>query len=437
MISLIKQRFLQATVIGNALEYYDVTLYGFFAALLAPKFFPTLDSKSAILASLSTFAAGFLMRPLGGAVFGHIGDRYGRKKALLLSIFIITIPTLVIGLLPTYDQIGIIAPILLIICRLLQGFCAGGEYCGAAVFIAENAKQGSDGFASSLLSVSGFLGATIGTTVGAICTKEFMPDWGWRIPFIMGAIFGLIGFYIRQSIKESPTFSKIEAKEEIVKIPLIKTFKEDRINLLCTFGIGAAATIPYYIISIYTNIVLTQYLNLSTSYLMCVNTLLMIWWILLLPLMGLLVDKIGKKQLMSLSSLGIIIMAYPISVYTYDNLSLKTILIMQFALSIIASGLVAPISAFIPTLFAPNRRYSGIGISYNSGTAFLGGTTPLVAAALVNYTEMPTAPAFYMMLSGLIGWLAVYFAKEVFNPQELPSVNSPSTLLSKQNINNN
>ena len=416
MISKSKHQYLLATVIGNALEYYDVTLYGFFAVLLAPKFFPTLDPKIAILASLSTFAAGFLMRPLGGAFFGHIGDRWGRKKALLLSIFMITLPTLIIGLLPTYNQIGILAPTILVICRLLQGFCTGGEYCGASVFIAENAQRGSDGFAGSILIVSGFLGATIGTTIGAICTADFMPTWGWRIPFVMGALFGLIGFYMRRTVEESPAFRVIEEKKEIIKSPLMKALKEDWRNLVCTFGIGATGDIPFYIISIYTNIVLTQHLHLPTSQIMAINTLLMVWWMILLPFMGLLADKIGKKRLMMTSSIMIILIAYPISVYTYADLSLKTVLIMQFVLSTVSSGFGASMSTFIPSLFAPNRRYSAIGISYNSGTAILGGTTPLVVTALVNYTGMPTAPAFYMILSGFIGWFAVRYAKVVSNP---------------------
>jgi len=209
-----------AAMIGNALEYYDVMLYGFFAAALAPLFFPTTNHFVSITASLGTFAAGFLMRPLGGILFGHLGDRYGRRMALAFSILLVTVPTLTIGLLPTYEYIGIAAPIILVVCRLLQGLCVGGEYSGAAIFVIEHSKKKQEAFAGSVLCATGFLGGFLGTILGLICTLPYMPTWSWRIPFLIGSIIGLIGYYIRTQVDESPAYSQAMKRGEIIKSPL-------------------------------------------------------------------------------------------------------------------------------------------------------------------------------------------------------------------------
>ena len=173
-----------SAMIGNALEYYDVMLYGFFALTIAPLYFPSNSPLTSHIAAMGAFAAGFLVRPLGGLIFGHIGDTYGRKKALVLSVLLATIPTFMIGILPTYDAIGIWAPIILICCRLVQGLCVAGEYVGASILIAEYTQRNKAGFACSLLPSSSLIGATIGSAFGAIATLSSMPPWAWRVPFM-------------------------------------------------------------------------------------------------------------------------------------------------------------------------------------------------------------------------------------------------------------
>lgn len=237
-----------AAMVGNALEYYDVMLYGFFATMLAPLFFPTENQTISIISSFGTFAAGFLMRPLGGMIFGHLGDKFGRQKALVLAIFLVTIPTFTIGILPTYVEIGIAAPIILVICRLLQGLCVGGEYSGASIFVIEYSKKGQETFAGSILTASGLFGGVIGTFLGFICTLSFMPSWGWRIPFLLGSLMGLVGYYIRKNVNESPDFMR-HKNEKVAKVPLFLVFQNRKINLLCTIGIGAVSLIPFYIAS--------------------------------------------------------------------------------------------------------------------------------------------------------------------------------------------
>ncbi|MBY0501468.1 MAG: MFS transporter [Alphaproteobacteria bacterium] len=393
-------------MIGNALEYYDVMLYGFFATMLAPLFFPTDNKAISIITSLGTFAAGFLMRPLGGIVFGYLGDKFGRRQALVLAIFLVTLPTLTIGLLPTYADIGIAASIILVICRLLQGLCVGGEYSGASIFVIEYTKKGKEAFAGSILCAAGFFGGVLGTFLGFLCTLPFMPPWGWRIPFLIGAFIGLIGYYMRSQVSESPDFIR-HKREEIAKVPLLIVFQNKKINLLCTIGIGATSLIPFYLASVYMGYLLSSQLQIPTFQIMLINVGLNISLIFLLPMMGIIADKVGKEKLMILSSLLSIIVAYPFFSSLENNLSLMNIIFIQAVLGIITAGFGAPSMALLSSFFPVHERYSGIGFGYALGGALLGGTTPLILASLSNWLDSSIVPAYYLMFSGLLGIVCV------------------------------
>jgi len=227
-----KKKVIIASVLGNALELYDFSLYGIFVPLFATLFFPTGNPTVALLASLATFAVGFLTRPLGGILFGYLGDRFGRKNALLISIMLMALPTLIISFLPTYAQIGILAPILLLLCRLLQGLCAGGEYTGASIFIIEHLGKSRRGLAGSLISASGAIGSLIAMLLGAALLQPGLPEWSWRIPFLMGAFLALIGFYIRRSLQESPEFTELLVQQVPSSgVPLLVAFQKYPIDL--------------------------------------------------------------------------------------------------------------------------------------------------------------------------------------------------------------
>ena len=402
-----------AAMIGNALEYYDVMLYGFFATMLAPLFFPTDNQAISIISSLGTFAAGFIMRPLGGFIFGHLGDKFGRRQALVLAIFLVTIPTFTIGVLPTYAKIGIAAPIILVACRLLQGFCVGGEYSGASIFVVEYSKRGREAFAGSVLCAAGFFGGVLGTFIGFLCTLPSMPSWGWRLPFLLGSLIGLIGYYLRTSVNESPDFIR-HKDEKTEKIPLWGVLQRRRKSLLCTIGIGATSLIPFYLASVYMGHLLSSELHIPTFQIMSINVILNIFLILLLPLMGLLADRIvGKEKLMTLSSLLSIIVAYPLFLHLNQNLSLWNIIFVQAVLGVITAGFGAPSMALLSTFFPVHERYSGIGFGYALGGALLGGTTPLIIASLVIWFGSCIVPAYYLMFSGILGIICVTWgAKE-------------------------
>ena len=403
-----------ATIAGNVLEYYDVTLYGYFAAFLAPLYFPFESATSSIIASFVTFALGFVTRPLGGIVFGHIGDRLGRKRALALTILLVTIPTFTIGVLPTYETIGLAAPAILIICRLLQGLCAGGEFAGAAVFINEHAEKGKDGFAASLLATSGFAGAIIGTAFGAFCTAKFMPDWAWRAPFILAAAFGIIAFYIRYYIEETKEFKEIRSEGAISHAPLLGAIKSQPVNILCAVGLGAAATVPYYALAIYMGSVFASDLKLPTSQTMLINMGIMIYWALLLPIVGRLSDRVGKVRVMMIATVITAVTALPAFWLIKESVSLERVILIQLILTTSSAAFVAPIAAVLPTLFSVRERYSGIGFAYSLGGALFGSTTPIISTLLKSKLEMSIAPAIYITAIALVGVLSLKFANRAY-----------------------
>ncbi len=400
-----------AAITGNALEYYDFTLYGFFAVYLSSFYFPAEDPLTSKIASFGAFAAGFLMRPIGALIFGHLGDRYGRKTALLISIFLMTLPTLTIGLLPTYAEIGFWAPLIIVLCRLMQGICTAGEYSGAIVLIAEFNERYKPGFACSLLPASSLIGAIIGTGLGAVCLIDTMPAWAWRIPFIMGFIFGLLGLYLRVQLKESPAFTNLAKHHKISDSPVLDVLKYQRHNFLCSMGVGAAALAPFYVISVYINS-LTLQVGLSPAQSMLMNVGALLMWMIFIPFVGYFSDRIGLGKIMSYGSLLLMCVSVPVFFFVNYNVTLEKILLAQAILSFCGAFYVAPFGAFLATkVFPASHRYSGIALGVSCGEALFGGTSPLIAAGLVALTGASFAPGFYLVFCGLIGWAAVNLYK--------------------------
>lgn len=405
-MSLINKRNV-SIVVGNALEYYDFMLYGFFAAILAPLFFPSEIPGMSLLISMASYGVGFLARPLGGIFFGHLGDRQGRKDTFSLSILLVTLPTLGIALLPTYDQIGIWAPLLLVACRLLQGFCLGGESSGAMTYIIENAPSHQRDIASSWLVLSCYVGTLVGTLVGSFFTLPFMPTWGWRLTFVMGSFIALIGYYIRKSLKESPEFLKNQKQGRILKIPLKELFKKEKRNLFYAASLSSAVVVPFFIIFIYLNGLFIKDLHLETSLVLVLNSGLMCFWIVLLPLLGILAQKYGRKIIMVMGVLGMGTLAYPLFFLIGSEPTFASILITQLVLSVFAMAYAAPTSAFLVELFPVNERYSGIGFGYSLGHAIFGGFTPIILTSLVHSLGFTFAPAAYLILACLLGSIAL------------------------------
>lgn len=397
-----------AIVVGNALEYYDFMLYGFFAAILAPLFFPSDVPGISLIASMASYGVGFLARPLGGIFFGHLGDRRGRKDTLSLSILLVTIPTLGIAFLPTYAQIGIWAPVLLVLCRLLQGFCLGGETSGAVTLIIENAAPQDRDMVSAWFVVSCYGGTLIGTLLGSFFTLSFMPSWGWRLTFVMGSLIALMGYYIRKRLKESPEFLETQRLGKILKLPIKELFKNKKTNLFFAASIAAAVIVPFVTIFIYLNSLFVKNLHLEPSVVLILNSGLMCFWVILLPFFGLLAKKYGRKHIMGLGVLGIATFAYPLFLWIGNEPTFERILMTQVVLSIFTCAYSAPTGALLVDLFPVNERYSGIAFGYSLGHALFGGLSPMVLTILTQSLGFAVAPAICLMLSSFLGSIVVY-----------------------------
>jgi MHS family proline/betaine transporter-like MFS transporter len=398
---------------GHVLERYEVTLYGFLSTLLVPLFFPQDNATVSFLLGMGAFAAGYLTRPLGGFFFGYIGDLYGRKRALLSSILLVSIPTFIMGILPTYAQIGITAPIILVICRLLQGLCVGGEYSGAAVYFFESCRAEKTGFFGSIMSGTAFCGAILGSLIGTLCTMSFMPEWGWRIPFLLGAILGVIGFFIRRNIRETPIFIQEESgytKENKFENPFFNLLKNEKRNVLCTLIIGSTGYVCLYISTIYLNSVIAQTVNPSSFIIMAINTLVLCSWVVFILMFGYLSDFFGKKFILQLSSWGIVILSFPFFYLITQASTLVNIVIFQVLLGFLGASFFGVAAGFVPNLFHVKQRFTGVAAGLNIGQALLGGTTPFIATLLVYVTGDQKAPAFFLMVAGIMAVAATRFA---------------------------
>ena len=385
-------------MIGTALEYYDYMLYMHFLFILTPLFFPSDDLLVTRLVGMASYAIGFIMRPVGGVIFGHFGDLYGRKKTLASSIIIMTLPTCFIGLLPTYAQIGLLAPILLLTCRLVQSFSLGAESIGATLFLVEHAPKNHKAFVSSFLNVGGQIGAIMGTTLGIIFTLSLAPSWGWRVPFLCGALFGWVGFYIRKNTKETPEFIKHQQNRKTPpKLPILEVLKNEKRNIICLMGISAGLAVPFATAYVYISDLLTHNLHLSPPQIMGFNTIFMIVSLGVVPLMGYLADKFSPKLILSYGAIALTLGAFPLFWYIEGTTSLYTIAVMQGFLMLITSCFCGAVCAFDVSLFSVLNRYSGTSFAWSIGVAFFGGAVMGLSVAALGLLGLGV---LYIVLGG-------------------------------------
>ncbi len=410
-------------MLGNCLEFYDVTLYSFFAAILAPLFFPSASLSLSLSASFSAFALGVAMRPLGGIIFGHLGDQFGRKYALRISLFLIASPTLVIGFLPTYETLGLFAPTILVLCLLLQGLCVGGEYSGASVFVVEHTKKTKPGFWSGSLVASGFLGGLIGTLIGAIFTQSTMPSWGWRIPFLLGGFISLVSFYRFYQLQETPDFQRVAQTNATVRSPLLIVLKNNTLNFICIVCVGGASFIPFYTATTYLGSILLNELGMQHSNIMLLYSLIMAFYLTFLPIMGFIADWLGARKVMMAAAISMVIFSYPM----FSLLMTKTIMgivISQIFLAILNAAFSGPSLLFKAGLFPTNVRHSALGFGYNLGGAIFGGTSPLICASLAKWTGDYRSAGFYIIFGGLLGFIGVSLSRKIDGSFEIQQENT-------------
>lgn len=396
-------KILAVSIVGNALEFYDFTLYGVLAASISQHFFPSSDPMASLLASLGAFAAGFLMRPFGATLFGFLGDRYGRKSALTISVLLMSIPTLIVGLLPTYQSIGVLAPLVIILCRLLQGLCTGGEYNGAAIFALEHIGKQYPGFSGGLITGSCAIGALVATGMGALVVSPGMPEWAWRVPFILGSFIGIVGYYIRSNLKETPEF--LSSKPSTEKMPLVQVMQENRRPLVVAIAIGSLNGILSYMLLGFLTVYLVKFQGVDAKVAMYTNLLGFFSFMIASPVMGYVFDKKPTASYFLNVASAVFLMAYPIFL-TFSSKNIFGILLGQISLGILAGAIGGPQHAFLQKMFPVNTRYSGIGFGFSTGMALLGGTTPMILTYMLDRTGNLMVPAVYLAIAS-VGFMLI------------------------------
>lgn len=391
-------------MVGNALEWYDFAIYGQVAGIIGAKFFPQADASAQLLASYGAFAAGFVARPFGGIIFGMIGDSLGRKTSLSLSVILMAAATGAIGIMPEYATAGILAPILLVLVRLLQGLSLGGEFSGAIAYTIEHSPQKHRGLIGSMTIASliiGFLtGSLMATAFSWLMPPGAFEDWGWRIPFVLGIGIGLIGFYIRRSCEESPVYEAARAEESLSKTPVREVIKHHWRPLIRAIGVYFNVTMPFYMASIYFISYNRQHLGLDTSKSMAINAAGMFAMLLAVPVSAILSDRFGRKKVLMAMGWIFALGAWPLfSLFTSGEL-VPTIA-GELIFSAMVGLMTAPVPAFLAELFPTRIRTTGMAIAYNIAATALGGTAPMVCVWLVEYFGSPSSLAFYVILTGL------------------------------------
>ena len=409
-----------AGCVGNVLEWYDFALYGFFAPIIAKLFFPSDDQLTGLLATFGIFAVGFLMRPVGSVLFGILGDKLGRKKALEISVVMMAVPTTLIGVLPTYETAGILAPILLTIIRLIQGVSVGGEFTGSISYVVENAPHPPPqrGFYSSWTVFSLLGGILLGSAIASIITSVFteaeVASYGWRIPFLLGLIIGIVGLFLRSGLDESPAFKKMKEAGELAKTPVIDAFKYHWREILTVVGATCVGSINFYLIFVYLTTFLSTETHLSLSSALEINTISMVVLMILTPIMGYLSDKVGRRPILIGGCLVLGILAYPLFlIFTLDNFLYD--LLSQFVFAIGLSMVFGPFGAMMVELFPARIRMSALSIGYNIGFAVFGGTAPFVATYLIDATGNKLAPSFYLIAASVVSLIVFFVIRETYN----------------------
>jgi MFS family permease len=388
-----------AAVIGNALEWYDFTVFGFLTVVIAQLFFPASNDYASLLLTTATFGVAFVMRPIGGIVLGLYADRAGRKAALSLVIALMTLGILLLAIAPPYSAIGIGAPLMIVLGRLLQGFSAGGEFGSSTALLIEAAPFSKRGFYGSWQMASQAAALLLGAAVGALITRGLSPDalksWGWRAPFILGLIIGPVGFYIRRHLADSEAF--LLAQKTAPRATLGEVFRNHSRDVLCGLGSVIALTVTIYVLISYLPTFAVNQLNLpyaQSFYAVIVGNLLLT---VLSPLTGAWSDKVGRKGL-SLWSLTItLVIIYPLFAWLAASPSVSKLIFVQALLSITLSGYYGPFGALIAELFPANVRSIGLSLAYNIAVMVFGGFGPFIVTWLIETTGSPLAPTYYVM----------------------------------------
>lgn len=423
------RRAVTAAALGNTMEWFDFGVYAYLAGTLGKVFFPSSSPGAQVVSTFATFAAAFLVRPLGGLVFGPLGDRVGRQKVLAVTMIMMAASTFAVGFLPSYATAGFAAPLLLLVCRLVQGFSTGGEYAGATTYIAEYAPDKRRGFLGSWLDFGTFVGYSLGsglvTVLTAVLGSDGLTDWGWRIPFFVAGPLGLIGLYMRLKLEETPAFQReeeaqaealaegdpVEEARQSGKGRLKEIFTDHWEAVLICMGLVLLYNVTNYMVTSYLPTYMSETLGEpeTSSQLLVLGTMLLV--VLTITTVGRTSDRWGRRPVFLFGSIALIVFAIPAFLLIRQG----GILLPAFGCGILGLLLVCfagTSASTLPALFPTRMRYGALSIAFNVSVSLFGGTTPLFASALVEVTGSDMVPAYYLMVAGVVGLVATFFLHE-------------------------
>jgi MHS family proline/betaine transporter-like MFS transporter len=403
-------------VFGNLLEWYDFAVYAFVAALIAKNFFPSTDQTTALLGSFAAFGVGFLARPLGSVIIGRIGDTRGRKAALLLTIYMMAGGTLLIAVLPTYAMAGVVAPILLVFARLLQGFSAGGEWGGAISFIVEWAPGKRRGLYGSFHAVGIVIGLLLGSGVAALLsslvTPQNMADWGWRIPFMIGSLIGPLALYMRLAVDETPIYKKVVESQER-RLPILQDVPGFKLAVKAC-GVSVLSNVGFYILLFYMPTWVITQLKLAPATALWANTTGLLVLAALTPVFGYISDIVGRKTVLIGACLAATVVAYPAfsHLLALSPATLIDVILVQCIFSVILAAISGALPTTLVELFSARHRTTWLSVGYGASVTLFGGFAPFVAVWLIRYFGSPIAPVYYVIAGAVLSGVVTVIVRE-------------------------
>lgn len=401
--------------IGSVVEWFDIAVYGYLAATIGAVFFPSDDPAASLLSSFAVFAAAFAVRPLGGIFFGAIGDRIGRQKTLAWVIILVSVATLSIGLLPGYATIGVTAPVLLVVVRLLQGFSAGGEMGGASAFVLEHSPSRRRGYLVAWVEMGCILGFLLGSVVVLLLnlalTSGQLESWGWRIPFLLAAPLGLIGLYIRTRLEETPEFAALLASGRTAKNPLRESIRDHWPAILRTAGYALFQNVALYVILTFLPSYQSETLGHTSLVASTSSVISMVVVCALIPPFGALSDRLGRRPVLGMSCALATVFSYPLFVLMGQGSDILVV-VSHAGLGLILAMFLGPTLTAMNEMFSARVRYGGFSLGYNISVSAFGGTAPFIVTWAIDRTGQQVAPAYYVIAAAVVTAIVILTARE-------------------------